>query len=360
MKKILMVIDSLGHGGAQRQFVGLAAGLKERGYDVCVLYYHDITFYKDFLDKNRVTNRLVAKGEKALNRARILRNAIKDYNPDVVISFLGIPGILTSIIRKSGVKFKLIVSERNITTALNIRERLKFIAYKAADLVVSNSYTQTEYIKSNHKGLSTKCLTITNFTDLHNFHPNKEKYGRRNEIPLITVAASTIPSKNAMSLIRAAKLVKDNGIRFIINWYGETQADKTYADLCRAEISRLGLEENFHILPRNKNIDEIYRNSDYFCLPSFYEGTPNALCEAIASGLPALVSNVSDNHRFVNEGSNGFLIDNPRDIHEIADKLTALLSISDEEYRLFSMQSRSKAEKTLSFDRFMSEYINII
>ena len=52
MKKILCLIDSLGAGGAQRQMVGLATFLKEKGYDVVVAIYHKDNgelFYADNL-----------------------------------------------------------------------------------------------------------------------------------------------------------------------------------------------------------------------------------------------------------------------------------------------------------------------
>ena len=54
MKKILCVIDSLGAGGAQRQMVGLATMLKEKGYSVKVLIYHNSLFYADVLKVSNV------------------------------------------------------------------------------------------------------------------------------------------------------------------------------------------------------------------------------------------------------------------------------------------------------------------
>ena len=48
--KILCVIDSLGSGGAQRQLVQLAIGLKNKGVDVSFLMYHNIHFFKSELD----------------------------------------------------------------------------------------------------------------------------------------------------------------------------------------------------------------------------------------------------------------------------------------------------------------------
>ena len=50
MKKILLFTDSIGAGGAQRQLVGLAYLLKDKGYHVKVCTYHHSDFYKSYLD----------------------------------------------------------------------------------------------------------------------------------------------------------------------------------------------------------------------------------------------------------------------------------------------------------------------
>lgn len=52
MKRILCFIDSLGAGGAQRQLVNLAIGLKKRGYIVHFLVYHVDNFYLPILQEN--------------------------------------------------------------------------------------------------------------------------------------------------------------------------------------------------------------------------------------------------------------------------------------------------------------------
>ena len=49
MKKIVCLIDDLCPGGAQRQLVGLAYLLKESGYDISVMTYHNDSFYMPVL-----------------------------------------------------------------------------------------------------------------------------------------------------------------------------------------------------------------------------------------------------------------------------------------------------------------------
>ena len=57
--KILCFIDCLGAGGAQRQLVGLASMLHQRGIDVKVCYYHDIPYYKEYLEERGIEHVLI-------------------------------------------------------------------------------------------------------------------------------------------------------------------------------------------------------------------------------------------------------------------------------------------------------------
>lgn len=102
-------------------------------------------------------------------------------------------------------------------------------------------------------------------------------------------------------------------------------------------------------------IKEVYLGADYFCLPSFYEGTPNALCETISCGLPVLCSDVCDNSMYVREGVNGLLF-NPNLAQEMADKISCMLSIDDEICTEYSHESRRLAEELLSENSFISSY----
>ena len=65
MKRILLFTDSLGAGGAQRQLVGLAILLQQKGYNIKVCTYHYFDFYKSFLDDNKIKNELIPGADKA-------------------------------------------------------------------------------------------------------------------------------------------------------------------------------------------------------------------------------------------------------------------------------------------------------
>lgn len=354
MKKILCLVDSLGYGGAQRQLSGLAVLLKDKGYTVKILSYYNIHFYLQFLLDNNVDYECINE-KRPLHRIFKIRKCIKDYSPDYVISYLDTPSVIACMLKATGFKYKLIVSERNITTKLNFRAKIKFFLYRYSDYIVSNSHTQNLFIHNNYPKLSSKSIAITNFTDLSLFKPISGKV--RNKIPRLLVLASLIPSKNTLRFIDAIKILKDRNYDFTVDWFGETVGD--YADQCLRKVKELSIDNIFHIHHKTDSPNTEYQHSDFFCLPSIYEGTPNALCEAIACGLPVVCSDASDNSLYVKSGCNGYLMD-PLSEVSIAEAIEKLFALTDIQYFEFSKTSREIAESKLSKERFVNEYIGLI
>jgi len=126
MKKILCLIDSLGAGGAQRQIVGLATFLKEKGYDVTVAIYHidnGEQFYANNLLSAGIPYVFLKKAEKKFTRPFYIASYIRKTRPDVVISYLFTPCICACFARVFNRRFRLIVSERNTTQQTGWNEK---------------------------------------------------------------------------------------------------------------------------------------------------------------------------------------------------------------------------------------------
>lgn len=351
--KILLFIDSLGAGGAQRQLVGLARMLKENGEQVKVVTYHDNPFYLPTLEEGDVDYENVSKARNKYMRLYYIRKAIKKYEPDWVIAYLDMPCMLACICKLLGGKFKLLVSERNTTQKLTRRERFKFWLFRWADKIVPNSYSQERFILENNLAPQAKVKTITNFVDTDYFKNERER--KRKTVPEIVVVATIWPSKNTLGFIDAVKLLRENGEKFVVNWYGKSEAYREYVGACQRKIEENHLEDYIILREKSSKIKDVYLNADYFCLPSFYEGTPNALCEAISCELPVICSDVCDNSMYVREGVNGSLF-NPYSAQEMADKISCMFSMDDETYMKYSRESRRLAEKLLSENSFISSY----
>jgi glycosyltransferase involved in cell wall biosynthesis len=359
MKKFLCFIDSLGAGGAQRQMVGLALMLKEKGFMVKVLVYHDNPFFLQTLNDAHVDVEVNHKATKHFSRIYYVYKSINSFNPDVVISYLDTPNIISSICKILGGKFKLIVSERNTTQKVTLREWIKLFLFRFSDYIVPNSYTQEQFLLNNFSKLRKKVKVIVNFTDIDYFKNELKNEKKGDIVKNIVVVASIWAPKNVLGLVDAVKLLKDKKFNFKIKWYGNTIGHNKYKNLCISRISQYNLSDIILFCDKTKDIKSVYESADLFCLPSFYEGTPNALCEAIAMGLPVACSNVCDNPIYVENGVNGYLF-NPNDPDDMALHIGNLLSLNKENYKYFSENSRNIAEKKLSPNIFIKKYQNLI
>lgn len=357
MKQIICLIDSLGPGGAQRQLVGLAIFLKEHGYDVIVAFYHDNRFYADKLMGCGVPYVYLRKAKRTTFRLLYVSQYIRKVKPDVVISYLETPSICACVAHLFNRKFRLIVSERNTTQHTSRNEKIRFNLFRLADYIVPNAFAQADYINNTFPFLAKKVVTIPNFVDLHYFTPPALR--QRHEFVEIIVVASIWASKNTLGFIDAVAQLKQRGYRFHVSWYGIVLSHMDYFNQCQKKIEDLNVSDYIELKEKTPHIRAKYQDADFFCLPSFYEGTPNVICEAMATGLPILCSDVCDNSRYVEEGINGSLF-NPHDTSTIATAMERLLLLDEADYNTFCKNSRKRAEDMFSKDKFVQSYIELL
>lgn len=354
--KIILFTDCLGAGGAQRQLVGLAIMLKEIGYKTIVATYFDIDFYKKELDDAGVLNIIIPGADNKKKRIFAVREYLKSEKPDWVIAYQETPSFIACIAKILGCKFRLIVSERNTTQTIGIMDRIRFFLFRFADFVVPNSYSQEKFLVENYNWMKYKIKTITNFVDLNHFNYVERK---KNSIPKIIVVASIWNSKNTLGFIDSIKLLVDEGYKFHIEWYGKSETNLDYFCRCKQKIDNYAINDYIELKEKTIYIKEVYQNADFFCLPSFYEGTPNVICEAISTGLPVICSDVCDNHIYVHHKFNGFLF-NPKYPEDIAKKISQAILLPEKDYIDYQKNCRTIAEKELSKSRFLNLYMNII
>ncbi len=76
-----------------------------------------------------------------------------------------------------------------------------------------------------------------------------------------------------------------------------------------ARAHALGLQDSVRFLGHQTDVAPFYDMADVFVLPSRTEGVSNALLEAMAAGLPPVVSDVGGNRDIVEDGQSGFLLE---------------------------------------------------
>jgi len=356
MKNILCYIDELGPGGAERQITSLAALLRKSGYPVKVYCYHPNYFYEDYLVCNDVELiKVELKKNDYINKIRNTCSVISKYNFDTIISYSEGPNVIASLIKVFRPSLNVIVSERNTTQCLTLKEKLRFFLYRFVDSIVANSFSQTNFIKGTYPKLQNKTFTITNYIDTTKFHPAEINI-TDSKVKFIVVARHSA-QKNVPRFIEAINLLKNKNLPFYVDWYGDDGGG------CKQEHVELsekyGLNNYLQFHPSASNIQDYYRKADVFCLPSLYEGFPNVLCEAMSSGLPVICSDVCDNPTLIENNVNGLLF-NPKDPQSIAKAIESIVGMSSEQRRTIGRRNRVKAEHIFSEATFVNSYIKLI
>ena len=105
---------------------------------------------------------------------------------------------------------------------------------------------------------------------------------------------------------------------------GKGPEEEYLKDLCKT----LKVDKQIHFLGFRNDVKELLKISDCFLFCSFQEGLPRSLMEAMASGLPCIVSKIRGNVDLIEDGKNGFLCtpDNPDEY------CSALLTITNDHY----------------------------
>lgn len=355
--KILLIIESLGSGGAERQLSGLAAMLRKDGNQVRVLTYSPKFFFKPVLDEAGVDFVYLEKAQSKYRRIPELFKAFKAYHPDAVIAYSPSAAVIACLFKAIGMNYKLIVSERNTSQYNDRREKVKFAFYRLADWIVPNSQMQSQFINKYYPHLNKKVKVITNFVDTEYFSPvHNELQGNERECRIICVGRDN-PQKNILRFIEAVRLLLDRNFKIRVDWYGSFESE--YGQKCKELIRDYQLSDVFFLRGEAKNVRDEYRKHDLFCLPSIYEGFPNVLCEAMSCGLPVVCGDVCDNAYIVVNGEGGFLF-NPTNIENITGTVEAILRMSSLEMQQMGNVNRKRALELFSKESFLVKYKELL
>lgn len=359
MKNILCLIDTLGMGGAERQMIGLALLLKQRGYQVDLVTYYDHDFHSELVQRYGMGSLTLHVKNSPWSKLKAVRRHIKEKGGyDCVIAYKSGPNIIGCLLRLMGMKFRLIVSERNTTQQVRWKEIIQFSLYRKADFVVPNSQSQACFISEHFPWLKKKTVAITNFTDTNHFAANFTKVGEKMRIMTTARVAS---QKNILRYIDAIYLLRKRGVNNVhFDWYGDVQTgEESYGEKVFDKVKEMQLEDVITFHPATPNILVHYQQCDVFCLPSNYEGFPNVVCEAMSCGKPILCSRVCDNPYIVREGENAHMFDNTC-VEDMADKIQQICTMKQVELTQWGKRSREIAVELLSMNAFVDKYIKLI
>lgn len=352
--KVLVLIDSLSYGGAEKLLATLA-GTREAGvFDFSVLSVAprssgrtqmldtllEAGLHVDFADISRLGD------PTALVR---LGRLVRASGADVLHAHLGYAAILGPLAaRSAGVPSVATLHHvpGPLTRRDSVKERLMVevpgrlgrlvLVSDAARAAFGERYVQRPTWRVVHNGI-----------DLDRFRVGTEtlpaELGVPEGAPLVSIVSALREPKGHVDALRAwpAVVREHPEARLVI------VGDGPHRGAINAEVERLGLQDRVLLTGARDDVDRIMRASDLVALPSHTEALPTALVEAAATGRAVVATRVGGVPETVEHGETGLLVP-PHDPAAFGDAVRLLLDDPDLRRR-FGGRGRALAEAR--FDR---------
>jgi len=364
--RLALIISSLQTGGAERVLSELANVWVSKGYEVSLITLagsdnqsiypldpriHLIHLNQMAGDSVPLLLRLKTIGKRILK----LRKALKSIRADVIISFIDVMNV-TTLLASRMLKIPVIVTERTHPSYHQLPKFYQFLrrlTYPWADKVISQTSSASDYfsrLPKRQKGIIPNAV--------------KKPVVQKNETDIlkpvhhIVSVGRLCPYKGFQILIQAFSEILPHNPNLNLTIYGDGVMRASLEML----IQELKLTEHVFLPGTIQDIETALYNSDLFVFPSFYEGFPNALCEAMAVGLPVIASNCSGSVEIVRDGIDGRLF-GVGDVHQLTRLLQELIEDSSQRVKLSKgacgvVDRFSQASNLEKWDTVLAEVVN--
>lgn len=352
----------LGPGGAERVAARTANHWAEKGWDVSILTYVDDVECPPFYDLHPdieytplgifgASDTLLQGVWNNLARVRVLRKAIAERDPDVIVSHIDRENVLTYLATRGlGIPQVARLSQHPYREDENqLWEHLRRFTYRHVDrLVVQTQRGHSDLWRRARQ----RAVVIPNPV----VEPPEPHGADTVDIPnpaIVTIGSLT-EQKNHDLLLRAFATV----VEAQPDWHLVLVGDGPLRSEIQRTARRLGIEDRVHLMGVIQEVYHVLRQAELFVLPSRYEGFPNALAEAMAVGLPVIATDCETGPReLIRDGVDGLLVPN-NDVAALAAALSRLINAPGERARLSSRAP--EVVERFSFDDVMATWDDLL
>ena len=298
----------------------------------------------------------------ALKAAFGLRKLIHDQHVDIVQTYFETSNLWGGVVAKlSGAA--LLSSRRDMGILRQRKHKLAYVLVnRIADRVLAVSEEVKRFCIDQERIAPRKISVVYNGVDLQEpasgARPNPFVGADWTRAPqIITCIANMRRIKGFDVLVRCAHKVCLEFPQAVFLVAGTLYEPPAYTEEIQQMVRSLGLEKNVKLLGFVEDPLPLLKMSAAFCLLSRSEGFSNALLEAMAAGIPPVVTRVGGNPEAINDGENGFLVP-AEDAEGAADRLLSLLR-NPEKAAQIGNAARLAAQTRFSNASMIKQLINV-
>ena len=353
-------------GGAGNANAHIARVLADMGHEIVVItsrfknlphqeQYGRLTIYRipalrQMLDRSGAFEQIIFMISASFSAVSLVRH----FKPNATLAFFGVPSGVIAYLLKALYKIPYIVSLRggdvpgfrpyDFRIFHKLLTPLLHIVWKHASAVVANSNGLRDL--ANEFDARFEIPIIPNGVDLELY---KSKI-RDETSPLLLSVGRVVYQKGFDLAMRALAGIKD------IEWTWHIAGDGPQMEALQALAKALGIAKRVTFLGWQSRADliEQYKKASLFLFPSRHEGMPNALLEAMASGLPVIATCIAGNEELVADGETGILVPS-EDVDALGVAIRKLLTDGVLRQQM-GLASRRRVEENYSWESTAKQY----
>jgi len=369
--ELLFLTRSLNYGGSQRQLVELLKGLSSRKISSAVVTLYAGGPFQAELERAGVPIYSLNKKTRwdVVRSVPRLLKLVRQVQPRVLHGYLGTANILTILVKGFCPWVKVVWGVRSSNMELSRYGWLDQLLYwlegrlsRFSDLIIVNSKSGLDYVmRSGFR--QRKMVVVHNGINTKRFRPNDEagrdfrlKHGIGRTETLIGLVGRLDPMKGHETFLRAASLLVTDGenVRFVCVGDGQ----KAYKEILRQLTESLGIAKSTIWLDEYAPIENLYNALDVLTSSSSYgEGFPNVIGEAMACGIPCVVTDVGDSKDIV--GETGLVVP-PNDVEALVTAWRRLMHAENSLKATKGKAARERIVQHFGLERLIANFINVL
>jgi glycosyltransferase involved in cell wall biosynthesis len=363
-KKIVFVIHGLPVGGAEKFLITLVNQLPQDAFESHLILLSKDETLKHELNTNVFVHKVIKGSRFDFSISKRIKRLIDVISPEIVMCINTYSFFLTKLGYPADTPYRFILSPHT-TIPFSTYNYLQSLVYyrkvSPKDLVLYLCNAQMRYINKAYKLAMHNKKVIYNGIDTSYYSPEKisdtevASLLQSLNIPahekIIVQVARVQKEKRHEDAIEALAILNRTPDKVHLLIVGGGDADKI--GMLQNRVHQLGLNGHVHFLGSRQDVRLYYKAASLFTLTSESETFSLAALEAMAFGLPAVVTNVGGAAEMITDYQNGFLV-SPRDPEKIADGWKKALS-----HPFDSSVIRKQVVDHFSIDQMVGNYLQV-